>query len=78
MGMSNIWDPLPHEPGCACHRDHNPAETSSHVAHEHMEHYGTWYPQGNPIAPSLFWRPTSTYILKHSHEGGGEKHEHRD
>lgn len=47
--------------------------TSDHVSHEHQQHYGHWDDEGTEWQS---WVPTSSYVLKHSHEKGDEPHEH--
>ena len=42
-------------------------EPSDNVMHEHLVHYAEY--------PEMAWKVTSTYVLKHSHQGGGEPHE---
>lgn len=57
--------------------------------HEHVVHYGRitaptefgapderGFVKGIPGHP--VWQPTSSYVLKHSHDGGGEAHEYND
>lgn len=56
-------------------------EASNHVAHTHQRHYGrTELVNSETIRGFVhpLWRTTSSYQLTHSHNGGGEAHEHNE